>query len=157
MPVRGVGVAVKVSAFVDKPLAPRIDDDAEGIVVLLKAVANGQVAIGRRIHVPLHSMRTGPVAIDSGTDFDGHAMAPPVVEARTPYLREVPIGTQITSTHFGIGLKPAASEHHRLGPQFQVLTASASTHALHTAAGMNEAKRGGVVEHWDARPVDRSM
>src|SRR5262249_18036280 len=63
----------------------------------------------------------------------------------------------ITSAHFGIGFKSTAGKHHRLGPQLHVFTAAASAHALHAAAAMNEAKGGGVVEHWDARLVDRCM
>jgi len=43
--VLGVGVAVEVEALVEKALAPSVDDDAERIVVLLKAVADIEIAV----------------------------------------------------------------------------------------------------------------
>jgi hypothetical protein len=49
---------VKVGALVDEPLPAGVDDDAERIIVLLEAVADGEVAVGRRIHVPLHGVGT---------------------------------------------------------------------------------------------------
>ena len=62
MAVFGIGVAVKVEPLVEEALAARIHQDAEWIVVLLEAVADREVAIGRRIHVPLHGMRARPMA-----------------------------------------------------------------------------------------------
>ena len=74
--VFGVGVAVEIEPLVEKALAPRVDDDAERVVVLLEAVADIEVAKGRRVQVPGDGMRARPVPGDGGADVERHLAAP---------------------------------------------------------------------------------
>jgi hypothetical protein len=122
---------VEIGALVDEPLAAGIDDDAEGIVVLLEAVADGEVAVRRRVDVPLYGMGARPVAMRCGTELDGHAVAPAVVEAGATHLHEVPVWTEVAGAHLRVRFKAATSQHHGLGTQLDVLATLARTHALH--------------------------
>ena len=61
-----VGIAVEIEPFVEKTLAAGVDDDAERVVVLLEAVADIEVAKGRRVQIPGDGMRARPVAGDGG-------------------------------------------------------------------------------------------
>src|SRR5262245_16822604 len=107
-PILGVGVAVEVCALIDEALAAGVDDDTEWIVVLLKAVADRKITIGRRIDIPLHGVGTRPVAVRCRADLQGHAMAPTVVQSGTPHFDQVPIRSKISGTHLGVRFKTAA-------------------------------------------------
>ena len=105
---------MEVEALVEEALAPGVDDDAERIVVLLKAVADIEVAKGRRVQIPGDRVRPRPVAGDRGAEIERHLQPLPGVEARAAHLGEVPARPQIARPHLGIGLEPAAGQHHRL-------------------------------------------
>ena len=70
--VFGIGVAVEVEPLVEETLAARIDDDAERVVVLLEAVADIEVAKGRRVQVPGDGVRARPMPGDGGADIERH-------------------------------------------------------------------------------------
>ncbi len=112
--VFGIGVAVEIEAFVQITLAARVDDDAERVVVFLEAVADIEIAKGRRVQIPGDRMRARPVAGDRRTQIERHLQSLAGVEARAAHLGEVPIRPEIARPHLGIGLEPAAGQHHRL-------------------------------------------
>src|SRR5262249_32205183 len=55
--ILGVGIAVKVGAFVEEAMTPCIDDDAKRGAVLLEAVANIEIADRWGVEVPGAGMR----------------------------------------------------------------------------------------------------
>lgn len=112
MAVLGVGVGVEVQPLVQEALAMGVDQDAERIVVLLGPIADAKVALGRRVHVPLHGVCAGPVAGGGSTDIDRHAVAPAHVEAGAAHLRQVVVGPQVAGTPFRTRFEPAAGGHH---------------------------------------------
>src|SRR5215470_15863573 len=80
--VFGVGVAVEVEPLVEKPLAARVDDNAERVVVLLEAVADIEVAKGWRVEVPRDGVCARPVTGDGGAEVERHPEALPRIEPR---------------------------------------------------------------------------
>ena len=52
--ILGIGMAVKIRAFIDVTITVGINDDAIGVVVLLEVVADGKVAERRSGDVPGH-------------------------------------------------------------------------------------------------------
>src|SRR5216683_6519659 len=79
--VSGVGVAVEIEALVEKALAPGVDDDAEGVIVLLEAVAHIEVAKGRCVQIPGDRVRSRPMPGDGGTEIERHLQSLTGVEA----------------------------------------------------------------------------
>ena len=112
--VFGVSVGVEIEALVDEALAERVDDDAERIVVLLEAVADIEVAERRRVQIPLHRMAPDQWPADGGADIERHLEPLAGVVLGAAHLGQIPIGAEIARAHLGIGLEPAAGEHHRL-------------------------------------------
>src|SRR4029077_19514717 len=93
--VFGVGIAVEVEDLFDKPLPARGDDDAERVAVLLKAVADIEIADRRRVEVPGAGMRARPMPGRRRPEIERHLETLPGVVARAAHLREVPAGAQI--------------------------------------------------------------
>jgi hypothetical protein len=127
---------VEIEAFVEEALAPGVDDDAEGVVVLLKAVADIEVAKRRGIEVPGDRMGARPVPGDGGTQIERHLQPLAGVEPRATHLGEVPVRPEIACPHLGIGLETAASQHHRLGPQVMNAPLVARPHPLNAAVAL---------------------
>src|SRR5690606_14963668 len=91
------------------------DHDAERIRMLLKLVADLQIAEFRGVTIPSDGVTPGPVAVRRGTDIERHANTVPGVEARTSYLRGIPAGSQVAGAPLRVGLEAAAREDHRPG------------------------------------------
>src|SRR5271165_1065262 len=151
--VFGVGVAVEIEPLVEETLAAGVDDDAERVIVLLEAVADIEVAKGRRVEIPGDGMRAGPVPGDGSAEVERHLQPLAGVETRAAHLGEVPVGPEISGPHLGIGLEAAAGEDHRLGAQVMNAAPMAHPHALDAAVALQETDRRGLVEHSD--PVMR--
>ena len=60
--ILGIGVVAEVGTLVDEALTVGVEHDAPGIGVLLKAVADCEIAKLGRIAVPAHGVAAGPVA-----------------------------------------------------------------------------------------------
>src|SRR5215813_3857222 len=84
--VFSIGIAVEIGALVEKPLALGVDDDAERVIVLLEAVADIEIAKGRRVQIPRGGMRARPVPGDGGAEIERHFEALPRIEARAAHL-----------------------------------------------------------------------
>src|SRR6516165_12743222 len=149
--VFGVGVAVKVEPLVEKALAASIDDNAERIVVLLKAVADIEVAKGRGVQIPGDGVRARPVPGDCGTEIERHLQALPGVKALAAHLSEVPVRAEIARPHLGIGLETAASKDYRLGTQVTDTALMAHPHSLDAVVALQQADRRCLVK--DRNPV----
>ena len=145
-----IGVAVEIGAFVAEALAIGVDHDAEGDVVLLEAVADGEIAERRRVEVPGHGMAPRPVAVGHGADIERHGNALAGVEARSPHLGQIPTRTEIARAHLGIGFEAAAGEDHRLGLKIVVLALVIDAHPVHAAGVMEQRHRRRLVKHGDA-------
>src|SRR5262249_50724151 len=107
-----IGVIAEIRPFVDEALAVRVDHDRERIGVLLKLIADREIAEFGRVHFPWHGMAAGPVAARRPADFNRHADAVAGVVAAAAHLREVPARTEIARAPFRIGLKATAGKHH---------------------------------------------
>jgi len=105
---------VEIEAFVQITLAACVDDDPERVVVLLEAVADIEVAERRCVQIPGDGMGARPVTGNRRPQIERHLQPLARVEARAAHLGEVPIRPEIACPHFGVGLEPAAGEHHRL-------------------------------------------
>src|SRR3954451_23556185 len=70
--VFGVGIGVEIETLVEKALASGIDDDAKRIAVLLKPVADIEIADRRRVEVPGAGMRARPVPGRRRADVERH-------------------------------------------------------------------------------------
>src|SRR6202034_164879 len=102
--------------------------------MLLKLVADREIAELRRVHLPLHGVTPRPVAARGGADRERHADAVAGIETRTAHLGEVPAGAQITRAPLRIGFESAAGEHDRFRAQFKYLAVLPHEHALDTSA-----------------------
>ena len=102
-----IRVAVEIGALIDIALALSIDEDAEWIVVLLELVADGEVAIGRRVDVPGHRVAARPVAVRPRADPKRHVEAGTHVETGAADFREVPARSEITRAHLRVRLEAA--------------------------------------------------
>ena len=147
MPILRIGVAVKIQTLVQEAFTARVHQHAERVVVLLEPVTDGEVAVRRRVHIPLHGVRTRPVAGDRGADVDRHAMADTGVVFRATHLREVPVRPEIARAHLGIRFEPAARHHHGAGAQVVLSKAVADPHALDARIAVQQRCGGGVVQH----------
>ena len=154
--VPGVGVVPEVGALVEKPLSPRVDDDAEWIAVLLVAVTNLEVADLGRVQIPGHGVAAGPLPGPSGARFEGHADAIARVEAAAPNLGPLPAfaegggaaSRRSPRSHRWRGTTPSASRILR--PD------ASSTSTPHTAAFLQpQADRPASVARLDSRPLLR--
>ncbi len=114
--VSDVGVIPEVSAFVEEAVPVNIDDQPEGVGVLLEQLGDGAVAEGRRVHVPGHGVAAAPVSVGLGAHVQGHADAVTGVVRDAPNLDRFPAGAQIPAPHLGVGLKPAGGQYHRASP-----------------------------------------
>src|SRR5881409_52855 len=103
-----VGEAVEIGAFVDEAPAVGIDEDAEGIAVLLELVADVELAELGRVPVPATGVAARPVAEGAGADLEGHAEAVAGVEARAAHLGQLPARTEVARSPLGVGLEAAA-------------------------------------------------
>src|SRR5271170_4311382 len=105
--VLGVSITMEIETLVQITRAARVDDDAERVVMLLKPVADIEVAERRRVQIPGDRMRARPVPGDRRTEIDRHLQPLAGIEARAAHLGEVPVRPEIARPHLGIGLEPA--------------------------------------------------
>src|SRR5207237_2962070 len=82
-----IGVAVEIGAFVEKALALRVDDNPKRITVLLKAVADIEIAKRRRVDIPGAGMRARPMPVWRRAEIERHAEPLAGVEAAAAHLR----------------------------------------------------------------------
>jgi len=141
---------VEIGALVEKALAAGVDDDAERVIVLLKAVADIEIAKGRRVQVPRDCVRARPMPGDGGAEIECHLETLARIEPRAAHLGQVPVGPQIARPHLGIGLEPAAGENDHLGAQIMEAARVTHANALDAAVPRQKADRRGLVEHRDA-------
>ena len=149
--VGGVGVVAKVRTLVDEALACRVDDDREGVAVLLEAVAHGEVAEVRCIPVPGDRVAAGPVAGRHGAGLQRHADAVTLVEAGPAHLGEVPAGPEIARPPGGVGLEAAAGQHHGARVNLDRMPVDPCAHTAHTGIVGEERAGLGLVMDGDAR------
>src|SRR5581483_9670452 len=141
--VFGIGVVAEVGALVDEALAIGIDHDAPGIRVLLEIVADRQVAVLRRVAIPLHRVAAGPVADRLRADGERHLDAVAGVEAGAADLCQLPGGPEIARAHLRVGLEAPGREHDAFGGD------------LHGAALMTHANAFDAVIVGDQRKAAR--
>src|ERR1700722_815110 len=79
-PIFRISIVAKVRTLIDKAPPARIDHDPKWITVLLKAVADCQIAELRRVAIPSDSMAARPVAVRHCTDFECHPNPVPRIE-----------------------------------------------------------------------------
>src|SRR5258708_25721456 len=99
--------------------------------MLLELVADREVAELGRVALPGDCVAARPVAGGGGADVERHADRVAGVEARAAHLGELPSRPQIARALFGIGLKAARSEDHRLAFQLHCFSAMLRTNAMH--------------------------
>src|SRR2546426_2076652 len=150
-----VGEAVEVGALVDEAPAVGVDEDAEGIAVLLELVADGELAELGRVPVPAAGVAARPVAEGVGADLQGHAEAVAGVEARAAHLGQLPARTEVARPPLGVGLEAAAGEHDRPRDEITNLSTAAYAHAVYTHTVPQERQRPRLVEDLDPTPVGR--
>src|SRR2546426_277768 len=134
-----VRVVAHVGALVDETLTLDVDDDADGIRMLLEVVADFAVAVPGGVVVPLHGVTAAPVTPRLRADVERHADAVARVVRGAAHAREVPVGPEVTRAHLHVGLEAAGGEHH--GLRLQALAAAvggADLHAGHGAARVGE-------------------
>src|SRR5256886_6140029 len=110
-----VRVVAHVGALVDETLTLDVDDDADGIRMLLEVVADFAVAVPGGVVVPLHGVTAAPVAPRLRADVERHADAVARVVRGAAHAREGPVGPEIARAHLHVGLEAAGGEHHGLG------------------------------------------
>ncbi len=115
--ILGVRVVAEVGALVDEAPAAAVDHDSERIAVLLKAIADAQVAELGRVAIPSHGVASRPVAVGHRADFQRHPDPVAGVEPRAAHFGQVPSGTEVARAPFGVGLEAARGEHHRFAPR----------------------------------------
>ena len=135
-----IRVVAEVGALVDEALAARVHHDAERVGVLLKTVADGEIAELRRVRVPADRVATGPVAARRGADVERHTNAVAGVEARAAHAREVPAGTEIARAPRRIRFEAARGENHRIGVDRFLASAAGDAHTGN-AAGLASSVR----------------
>src|SRR5207244_11533144 len=112
------GAPVDVGALVDEAAAVGVDEDAEGIAVLLELVADVELAELGRVPVPAAGVAARPVAEGAGADLEGHAEAVAGVEARAAHLGQLPARTEDAPPPLRVGLEADAGEHD--GPRREI-------------------------------------
>ncbi len=95
-------------------------------------------------------MRARPVAVHRRPQIERHLQPLAGVEARAAHLGEVPVRPEIARPHLGVGLEPAAGQHHRFRPQIAQPAAMAHPHAFDAAVAGQQRHRRGLVQHRDA-------
>src|SRR5207247_6884551 len=150
-----VGEAVEVGALVDEAPAVGVDEDAEGIAVLLELVADGELTELGRVPVPAAGVAARPVAEGARADLEGHAQAVAGVEARAAYLSQLPARTEVARPPLGIGFEAAAGEHDRSSGEITKLSTVAYPHAVHAHTVPQERECPRLVEDLDPAPVSR--
>src|SRR6267378_329632 len=105
-----VRVVAHVGALVDEALALDVDDDADGIRVLLEVVADLAVAVPRGVVVPLHGVTAAPVAPRLRADVERHADAVAGVVRGAAHAGEVPVGPEVARAHLHVGLEAPGGE-----------------------------------------------
>src|SRR5256885_12382104 len=105
-----VRVVAHVGALVDEALTLDVDDDADGIRVLLEVVADLAVAVPGGVVVPLHGVTAAPVAPRLRADVERHADAIAGVVWGAAHAREVPVGPEVARTHLYVGLEAPGGE-----------------------------------------------
>ena len=145
-----VGVVAEVRALVHETLAVRIDHDAEGIAVLLEAVAHQEVSELRRVPIPPHGVASRPVPVRHRAGVERHADPVPGVEARSPHPREVPAGPEVAGAPLGVRFEPSAGEHDRPPPHREHAVPRAHDDAAHRPGLFEERRRARFVEDLDA-------
>jgi hypothetical protein len=74
--------------------------------VLLKAIADREVAELGRVHVPGNGVAARPVTGRAGADVERHADPVAQVEPGSPHLGEVPAWAEVSGAPLPVGLKP---------------------------------------------------
>src|SRR5262245_6486441 len=123
--------------------------------MLLKLVADREVAELGRVHLPLHRVAPRPVAARARADVERHTDAVAGVEAGAAHLGEIPAGAEIAGAPFRIGLEAAAGEHDRLALKLADLAVMANAHAGDAVAIAQEVERAGAVANFDAALLRR--
>src|SRR5262249_20599244 len=126
------------------------DHDAPRIAVLLKIVADRQIAELRRIAIPADRVAARPVSGRLRADVERHLDAVAGVETRAAHLGELPAGPEITCAHFRVGLKAAGGEHDALRLDLAGLAGVAHANALHAVVIGNQAEPARLVDEVDA-------
>ena len=142
----------KSAPLVHEPSAVHVDDDAEGVGVLLVEVGDLAVAEGGRVEVPGDGVASAPVAEGLRADVEGHADAVAGVELGPAHLRRRPGRTQMALAHLGVRLEAARRQHDRARSDGPLAVGEARGHAGDAALAGLEADRRGVVCHGDAGP-----
>src|SRR5439155_402086 len=150
-----VGEAVEIGALVDEATAVGVDEDAEGIAMLLELVADVELAELGRVPIPAAGVTARPVAEGARADLQGHPEPVAGVEARAAYLGQLPARTEVTRPPLGVGLEAAAGEHDRPGGEIAKLSTAADPHAVHAHAVPQERQSPRLVEDLDPAPVGR--
>src|SRR5690606_10806001 len=154
-PVLGVGVVAQIRAFVDEALTVHVHDQPQRVGVLLVEVADAAIAGWRRVQVPRHRVRAGPVAVRLRPDVERHLDAVARVVACAAYLRELPAGAQVPRAHLGGRLEAAGGEYDGAALELVEALGIADAQAVHAAAVVDEQRAGlRAVAHLDAVPVD---
>ena len=145
-----VGVVAEVRALIDEALPVRVHHDAEGIAVLLEAVAHREVPELRGVPIPPHGVASRPVPVGHRTGFERHADPVAGVEPRPPHPREIPARAEVAGAPLGVRLEAAAGEHHGLPAHRERALLPARHDAPHRPALLDERHRARFVEDLDA-------
>ena len=150
-----VGEAVEIGALVDEAPAVGVDENAEGIAVLLELVADGELAELGRVPVPAAGVAARPVTEGAGADLEGHAEAIAGVEARAAHLGQLPARTKVARPPLGVGLEAAAGEHDRPRGEITKRSAASYPHAVHAHTVPQERQGPRLEEDLDPTPAGR--
>ncbi len=152
--VLGVGVVAVVGALVDEALAVQVDDDADGVRVLLEVVEHHAVAEGRRADVPLHRVARRPAAEGLRVDLERGAQAVAGVVARAAHPARLPARPVVAHAHLGVGLEAAAGEHHVAAVDVGIAAGPHDVHAGDRArAVLQQPPQAGGVADLDAEAL----
>ncbi len=118
--------------------------------MLLEAVADGEIAEGRRITIPAHGVAARPMAPGHGACLDRHLDTVARIEARAAHLCQLPVWAEVAAAPFAIGLKAAGGQDHRAGAQLHGATVEARDDAVDPVVVMDQRQRPRIVPYHDA-------
>ena len=117
----GVGIVAEVLAFVDEPLALRVDHDAEEVadlaIVLPLEVGQVEIAVVRRMQVHGRGVTALVEPVALGAELERHLQALAGVVGRSTHFGLGPVLADEAGPQLGIGFEAAAAEDDGTGLQ----------------------------------------
>src|ERR1700677_4219286 len=145
-----ISIVAKVCPLIDKAPPARIDHNSKWITMLLKTIADREIAELRRVAIPSDGMASRPVTVRHRADLECHPNPITSVETRAAHFRQIPSGTQVTGAPFDVGLEAARRQYDRAPFDCQRPPALVNHYAAYAVVVMYKRERPARVRDFDS-------